>query len=35
VQVRHVGDKTPSAPARQTFGTFATATSVPARHSKP
>src|SRR5947208_7528461 len=33
VQVRLLGDKTPSAPARETFGWFATATSVPTRHS--
>src|SRR5439155_8682141 len=33
VQVRLLGDKTPSAPARQTFRRSATATSVPTRHS--
>src|SRR5260370_38122508 len=33
VQVRQVGDKTPSAAVLQTFGWFATATSVPTRHS--
>src|SRR2546423_13622293 len=33
MQVRLLGDKTPSAAARQTFGRFATATSVPTRHS--
>ncbi len=33
MQVRVLGDKTPSAPARQTFGSCATATSVPTRHS--
>src|SRR5207248_3763914 len=30
---RLLGDKTPSAAARQTFGRFATANSVPTRHS--
>src|SRR5260370_19134077 len=35
VQVRQVGDKTPSAAVLQTFGWFATATSVPTRHSPP
>jgi hypothetical protein len=33
VQVRHPGDKTPSAAVRQTFGRLVTATSVPTRHS--
>jgi hypothetical protein len=33
VQVRLLGDKTPSAAVRLTFGRFATATSVPTRHS--
>jgi len=33
VRVRLLGDKTPSAAARQTFGTFATATSVRTRQS--
>ena len=33
VQVRQLGDKTPSAAALHTFGWFATATSVPTRHS--
>src|SRR5260370_11606324 len=33
VQVRQVGDKTPSAAVLQTFARFATATSVPTRHS--
>src|SRR6266571_8984909 len=34
VQVRLLGDKTPSAAARQTFGRFATATSVHTRHCR-
>jgi hypothetical protein len=33
VQVRLLGDQTPSAAVVQTFGWFATATSVPTRHS--
>src|ERR1700692_562934 len=33
VQVRQLGDKPPSAAALHTFGWFATATSVPTRHS--
>jgi transposase-like protein len=33
VQVRQLGDKTPSPGVRQTFGRFATPTSVPTRHS--
>src|SRR5712692_1638764 len=33
VQVRQLDDKTPSAAVLHTFGSFATATSVPTRHS--